>query len=185
MEMWEGIGMMWNVALNFMGSHLIRQVFCVSDKYWRSSLPLPQIFQVVNGLQQLRHKSHSLLESFKKLCLISSREFISTNCKQIIFLKTDHANNINKQNTTFVSLWSSFSKLEALDYITSTSKACWMLSLCLPEWEKLLLLLIEEVLVSQICSPKRQSSGSNVSAHSRQMPSWHEVSRTLQTDPLK
>lgn len=41
-----------------------------------------------------------------------------------------------------------------------------------------------EVVVSQICSPKRQSSGNKVSAQSRQTPSWHEVNNTLQTEPL-
>lgn len=64
----------------------------------------------------------------------------------------------------------------------NTSRACWILSLCFPAWESVLETL--EVVVSQICSPKRQSSGSKVSAHSRHTPSWHEVSNTLHTEPL-
>lgn len=66
---------------------------------------------------------------------------------------------------------------------TCTSSACCILSFCFLDWEMVLLML--QVLVSQICSPRRVSSGSSVSAHSRQMPSRHEVSNTLQTKPLK
>lgn len=63
-----------------------------------------------------------------------------------------------------------------------TSKACWILSLFPPRPGRLEL---KDCVFSVICPPSKLSSGNRVSDHNLHTPSSQDVSKTLQTVPLK